>query len=276
MPATDATSTTASAQARDGLTLLTRLWGPTGHPWTRLLLVHGIAEHSGRYERTGALFAAAGIEVHAFDLRGFGASDGRRAHIDRWAEYLDDVEDRLAAIPGDLPRVLMGHSMGGLVALDYVASGRLTPDLLVLSSPSIRDSTPAHLRAGVRMLNAVAPTASVGNRLRAEQLSRDPEVGAAYFADPLVVPRSTSRLATEAFTAMGRAGQVNSLPVPTFVTHGSADTIVPATSTEALGRLPMVERRAYSGLRHETLNEPEGPRVVADIVAWLRRQLREL
>ncbi len=275
MLATDATSTTATASTRDGVTLLTRRWDPGSGPWARLLLVHGIAEHSGRYERTGSLLAAAGIEVHAFDLRGFGASGGRRAYVHSWADYLDDVEDRLAAIAGGLPRVLMGHSMGGLVALDYAASDRDLPELLVLSSPSIRDSTPAYLRAGVRVLHAVAPTASLGNRVRAEQLSRDPEVGAAYLADPLLVPRCTSRLATEAFAAMGRAGQVDSLPVPTFVTHGSLDTIVPASATEPLGRLPKVERRTYAGLRHETLNEPEGPRVVADIVGWLRRQVRD-
>ena len=97
-----------------------REWSSAGEPWARVLIVHGIGEHSGRYERTGRLLAEAGLDVDAFDLRGHGLSGGRRVYVREWDDFLDDVEVRLAALrrPG-LPLVLFGHSMGALIALNY-------------------------------------------------------------------------------------------------------------------------------------------------------------
>ncbi len=188
-----------------------------------------------------------------------------------WAVYLDDVEDRLAASRDGLPLVLMGHSMGGLVALTYLLDGRATPDLCVLSSPAIGTTVPLPVRAAAPVLGRLTPMLRLSNGLRGDQLSSDPEVARAYFADRLVTPRSTARLGAELFGAAARARrELRALPVPTLVTHGSDDTIVPPSSTEPLGALPNVVRRVYPGLRHETLNEPQGPQVVADIVVWLR------
>jgi alpha-beta hydrolase superfamily lysophospholipase len=131
------TSTTRHVNARDGTPLLVREWSvEAGEPWAMLLLVHGLAEHSGRYEHVGAHFAAAGIETHAIDLRGFGASGGARAWVNRWSELHDDLEERITALRTGAPTrplVLYGHSLGGLVCLGYVLDGRSEPDLLVLS-----------------------------------------------------------------------------------------------------------------------------------------------
>ena len=226
--------TLASVAARDGVLLCTRRWVPGGDAWARLLLIHGIAEHSGRYERTGTLFAAGGVEVSAFDLRGFGGSGGRRAFVRRWDEYLDDVEDRLAALREGLPLVLMGHSMGGLIALTYVTSGRPAPDLLVLSSPALGTSVPGPVRALAALTSRVLPTLAIPNALRGSS-SRPTRRRPSYFADPLVVPRSTTRLGAELFAAAQRGRRdLARLRVPTLVIHGSADTIVPPASTEPL------------------------------------------
>jgi alpha-beta hydrolase superfamily lysophospholipase len=117
----------------------------------------------------------------------------------------------------------------------------------------------------------VAPTTVVANPISGDQLASDPAVGVAYFADPLVQPRSTMRLGAELFAAMkrGRAG-LGRLQVPTLVIHGGADTLVPTAGSEPLAAVPGVERRVLPNLRHETLNEPQGPEVVAGIVEWLR------
>ena len=125
-----------------------RRWPAVGEPWATVLIVHGIGEHSGRYERTGRLMSEAGLDVHAFDLRGHGLSGGRRVFVRRWNDYLDDVEIRLAAVrePGR-PVVLFGHSMGGTIALTYACSDRPTPDLLVLSAPTLHATIPAWQRA---------------------------------------------------------------------------------------------------------------------------------
>ncbi|HEX7611975.1 MAG TPA: alpha/beta hydrolase [Candidatus Limnocylindrales bacterium] len=258
--------------ASDGTPLHVRHWTPKGEPWARVLIVHGIGEHSGRYERTGRLMSEAGLDVHAFDLRGHGLSGGRRVYVRRWDDFLDDVGVQLAALrePG-LPLVLLGHSMGALIALTYACSDRPAPDLLVLSAPPLRASIPGWQRVLAPILGTVAPTMVLANPISGDQLARDPAVGVAYFADPLVQPRSTTRLGAELFSAMkrGRSG-LDRLHVPTLVIHGGADVLVPTTGSEPLGELPGVERRVLPNLRHETLNEPEGPDVVAGIVEWLR------
>jgi alpha-beta hydrolase superfamily lysophospholipase len=262
----------ASAPAADGTPLHLRHWAPAGAPWATVLIVHGIGEHSGRYERTGRLLAQAGLDVHAFDIRGHGLSGGRRVYVRTWDDFLDDLAGRLAAVrePGR-PLVLFGHSMGALIALTYACSDRPAPDLLVLSAPPLEARVPAWQRAVAPILSRVAPTFVLPNPIAGDQLSHDPAVGAAYFADPLVQPRSTTRLGAELFKAMKRGrGQLARLHVPTLVMHGGADDLVPTVTSEPLAAIPGVERRVLPGLRHETLNEPEGPQVVAQIVAWLR------
>jgi acylglycerol lipase len=255
----------------DGTPLNVRHW-PAEKAWATVLIVHGIGEHGGRYERTGRLMSAAGLDVYALDLRGHGLSEGRRVYVRRWDDYLDDLAVGIAGVRrAGLPFVLFGHSMGALIALTYSCSDRPAPDLLVLSAPPLGASVPAWQRLAAPLLSRAAPGLVLANPISGDQLSRDPGVAAAYFADPLVQPRSTVRLGAELFGAMKRArAGLAGLDVPTLVIHGRADTLVPTRLSEPLGALPCVERRVLPDLRHEILNEPEGPEVVAGIVAWLR------
>jgi alpha-beta hydrolase superfamily lysophospholipase len=264
----------------DGATLLVREWSPDRPPWLRLLLVHGTAEHSGRYDRTGRLLAEGGIVVTAFDLRGHGGSSGRRGDIERWSDLTDDIGRLLAGVQTDAagsPVALMGHSMGGLLCLDAVLGGVASPDLLVLSSPGLGDALPWWQHHAAPVIARVAPTMAIRNAWDGSALSRDPAVGAAVAADPLCLRGSTARLGHQAFAAQDRVNAaLDRLAVPTFVSHGGEDPLVPAATSEHLGSLPGVTRRLYPSLRHETLNEPEGPRVVADITLWLRARARDL
>jgi alpha-beta hydrolase superfamily lysophospholipase len=216
--------------------------------------------------------AEAGIDVHAFDIRGHGLSGGRRVYVRAWDDYLDDLAVRIAAVrePG-VPLVLFGHSMGALIALTYACSDRPAPDLLVLSAVPLDARVPGWQRALAPILSRLAPTAILANPITGEQLSRDPAVGQAYFADPLVQPRSTTRLGAELLKAMkrGREG-LGRLRIPTLVIHGGGDTLVPTHVSEPLATVAGVERRVLPDLHHETLNEPEGPEVVVSIVEWLR------
>lgn len=255
---------------------LVRRWDPVGQAIGEVVLVHGIGEHSGRYERTGGLLAGEGFGVTAADLIGCGATGGKRAYVEQWAHFLDQVqvfveEARAKAVP----TVLMGHSMGGLISLEYALAARPRPDLLVLSAPGL-DGGAGWQKAIAPVLGRLIPRFSAPNTLKGEQLSRDPEVGEAYFADPLVHTASTLRLGAELFAAMERTRTtMMSLDLPTLVLHGGADSIVPPTATVELGNLPNVERRLYPTLRHEILNEPEGPEIVAAIAEWVRSQLEE-
>ena len=274
-PSAAETMSGSTAPGADGTPLHVRHWAPAGEPWATVLIVHGIGEHSGRYERTGRLLAEAGLDVHAFDIRGHGLSGGRRVYVRTWDDFLEDVASRLAAVrePGR-PLVLLGHSMGALIALTYACSDRLAPDLLVLSAPPLDARVPGWQRALAPVLSRLAPIMILANPIAGDQLAHDPAVGTAYFADPLVQPRSTTRLGAELFKAMKRGRtDLDRLHVPTLVIHGGADTLVPTQVSEPLAGVPGVERRVLAGLRHETLNEPEGPQVVAQVVEWLRAHL---
>ncbi len=261
----------------DGVHELRRVWEPEGDPQGVVVVVHGLGEHSGRYERTGSLLAEAGFSVRSFDLIGFGATGGTRAYVDSWSVLLDQVETHMsAAKETGLPVVLLGHSLGGLIALEYTLSERVAPDLLVVSAPGLAGGA-AWQRMTAPIAAAIGPKLMVPNALKGEQLSRDPAVGEQYFADPLVLTKSTAKLGAEIFAAMDRTNAaVHSLNVPTLVIHGGMDTIVPPPATAHLASLPGVERHLYPTLRHESFNEPEGPDVVADMVAWIEKSLSTL
>ena len=270
-------SSPSTIAARDGETLALRHWPVTGGARASVLIIHGLGEHGGRYERAAGIFAGAGFDTWALDLRGFGASGGRRAYVERMDVWLDDVADRLAALRDlGLPVVLLGHSVGGLVCLRYAESDRPQPDLLVLSAPAVAGNVPAWKKVFARALGAVAPTVTVKNAIDGSVLSRDPAVGADYVADPLNVHSTTTRLGAVLFNAQGPAiADRARIRVPAMVIHGGLDHLVPTASSAVFGGLPGVERRVYDGLAHETFNEPEGPEVVAEVAAWITAHLPE-
>ena len=267
-------SIVARRPAPDGTDLLHRHWAATGTAWARLLLVHGLAEHSGRYEHVGEQLAGAGIEVHAADQRGFGGSGGRRAWVDRWSQLHDDIEHRIAALRGEapaLPVVLYGHSLGGLISLGYVLDGRSLPDALVLSAPAVGASIPAWQRALVATLSRLAPGTRLANRLPADVLAKSPTVWADYIADPLNEHRSTARFGALALAEQQRVvAALDRLAIPTLVIHGGDDRLVPTASSELFESRRGVTRRVYPGVRHELHNEPEGEDVLDDVIAWIR------
>jgi alpha-beta hydrolase superfamily lysophospholipase len=270
--------TVGTARTRDGLDLRTLRWPAIGAPRAHLLLVHGIAEHAGRHADVASRFAHAGIDTHGYDLRGFGASDGRRAYVDRWSQYHDDLEDRLIAVraeAGGLPVVLYGHSMGGLIALGYVLADqpRASPDLLVLSAPAIASATARWKRTLAEVLGRAAPRFEVANAIPRGALSHDPQVEVAYRSDPLNAHGTTARLGMELFheqaRVKGRLAQMKALPTRTYVLHGTDDWIVPVWSTDSLEGRGNVTRRVYPGLRHEMHNEPAAATVIGDTIAWI-------
>ena len=272
-----------TARTRDGLELRTLRWAADGDPRAHLLLIHGIAEHAGRHAHVATRFAQAGIETHAFDLRGFGASSGRRAYLDRWSQYHEDVEDQLAAIravSGRLPVVLYGHSMGGLIAIGHVLADvrRPAPDLLVLSAPAIGANVALWKRSLADVLGRLAPRFEIANDLPPGGLSHDGQVELAYRSDPLNYHRTTARLGMELFHEQARVAarlrRIAALSLPTYVLHGSDDEVVPVSSSASLEDRENVTRRVYPGLRHEMHNEPEAAAVIDDTTAWILAQVR--
>ena len=268
-------STPEVSLARDGESLAVRHWPATGEPRASVLIIPGLGEHGGRYERAAEILAASGLDTRALDLRGFGASGGRRGYVQGLDIWLDDVADRLATLRGlGRPVVLLGHSMGGLVCACYAESDRPQPDLLVLSAPAVAGNVPAWKKALARVLGAVAPTVAVKNDFDGSILSHDPAVGLDYVADPLNYHSTTTRLGAVLLNAQRPAiAGIDRITVPTLVIHGGADHLVPTASSEVFAGRPGIERRVSPGLAHETFNEPDGPQVVADVVAWIGAHL---
>lgn len=264
----------------DGTELLVRQWpagGQADGPAAFVLLVHGLGEHSGRYEHVGEQLAGAGFDVAAYDQRGNGGSSGRRGHVDRWSQLHDDLQERLHAVRDAAegrPIVLYGHSMGGLVVLGYLLTDRAGPDLVVLTAPGLDSTLPGWKQAAAKVLGRIAPTMPIPNSIDGSTLSRDPGVAEKVANDPACAHASTARFGAEGLAEQVRVRRdYGRLTLPTLVLHGLDDGLVPAAASEVLATLPNVERRTYPGLRHELHNEPEGPAILDEVMAWLRARI---
>lgn len=264
---------TSRAHPEVGVELI-REWEPGTDARAAVLVVHGIAEHSGRYTHVGGALAEAGFRVRALDLIGHGATGGPRCDIDDWSRYHDQIQNHVEELRSTgTPVVLLGHSMGGNLALGYAASSRPSADLLVVSAPALGGGA-RWQRVLASLLTPILPTVRFPQRVTGAHLSRDPEVGERYFADPLVVTSATPRLGSQFFTAMdGALTEAGSIRVPVLVLHGGDDRLVPTVLSEPLADLPGFERRVYPGLRHEIFNEPEGSTILAEVAAWIDSRL---
>lgn len=271
--------TVESGRTADGEAVQLRRRWSVEQPKAAMLLVHGIGEHSGRYLHVGQYFGSLGYDVAAFDNRGFGESGGRRGHVNSFGLYLDDIEDRLEERRSlNVPVVLFGHSLGGLMVATYLVSrSRPKPDLAVLSSPALAAEVPRWQRVAAPVLGRVSPRKFIKSEIDGVGLSRDVAVQEAYVADPLLVAGATAKMGHEVFGAMKRtSAKLHRLSVPTYVLHGDEDPIVPQTASLPLRGLGGVTYRSWPGLRHECLNEPEQDQVMAEIDEWLVGRLAAL
>lgn len=262
---------------RDGLIQLRRRWSPSGDAKAAVLLIHGLGEHSGRYEHVGGRLAEHGYDVVSIDNRGFGGSGGKRAYVDSFSQFQDDVEDQLAQVRTlDLPTVLLGHSLGALISTGYCTSGRPLPDALVLSGPPLG----YELEGSNKMLKVAGPTIrrfrpgfEVRDEWDATVFAEDITVGETFLLDPLRTDFMTISLALETIGEIDRLQDaVSTLSVPTWVGHGGADKIVPVWASEPLEPVADV-RKVYDGLGHEILNEPVGLDIVDEMDAWISQTL---
>jgi acylglycerol lipase len=266
-----------------GLEIYWQAWLPEGEPRAVVVLAHGASEHSGRYAWTGEQLNARGYAVYAIDHRGHGKSAGGRAVIDRMSNAVEDlhtvVERAKGAHPGR-PLVLLGHSMGGCVALAYTEEHEDALDALVLSGPLavLEAASPAQRVVG-RVLSAVAPSLGVV-AIDSTAVSRDPQVVTDYDDDPLNYHgKLPARTVAELSRAIdGYPDAVPSFKLPMLILHGSSDRLVPIAGSQMVADRTGSEDKtfkAYDGLFHEILNEPERQEVLDDIAAWLDERFEQ-
>ncbi len=250
---------------------------PAGSAAGVVLLAHGYAEHAGRYAHVAARLNRAGYAVHAVDHWGHGKSDGEGGFVPRFSVFTDGMAEllrRVEAEHGDTPRLLLGHSMGGLIATLFLIERQDAFAAAALSGPAIMPAAPpSGLTVALSsLLSRLLPRLGV-LALDADGVSRDPAVVAAYRADPLVYTgKIGARLGKEMMDAMTRAQDgAGTIRLPILIQHGGADSLTaPDGSRFLFDHVASADKRLeiYPGLFHEIYNEPERDAVLDDLVAW--------
>ncbi len=275
-------STTFEWQDAQNRKIFAQDWRPEGVPRGVVALVHGLGEHTGRYQHVAAALNAAGYGLTGLDLPGHGRSEGKRGYAG-YDEILDDIDCLLKEAgqryPG-APRFLYGHSLGGALVLYYVLKRR--PDLqgVIASAPGLATGTP--VSSGKLLLAKVmarlAPAFTMANGLDLNNLSHDPAVIAAYQNDPLVHDQISARLGMDLLTkGQWILDQAPTFPLPLLLTQGSADHLVSPQVNAAFAKAVPQEKITYQvweNQYHETHNEPQKQQALQFIIEWLDNRQR--
>ena len=278
----DGTLTLPSGSEAAGAKLHLQKWLPDEQPKAIILLVHGYAEHAGRYRYFAEHCVAKGYAVFAIDHWGHGQSDGTPGYVPDFSVFHDGVDQLLVCAKEEfpnLPVMLVGHSMGGLISATYLLSNQSKFLACVLSGPAIKaaEEPSAFLKAVSGFLSRFFPKAGV-LELDPNGVSRDPQVVADYLADPLVYNgKMGARLAAEMLNNMTDIQQnAGKISLPILLLHGEKDSLADAEGSKFLDtHIGSADKTLiiYPELFHEIFNEPEKDAVLTDMTDWLDRQL---
>jgi alpha-beta hydrolase superfamily lysophospholipase len=268
-------------QSSDGLRIFTQTWLPET-PKAALIISHGYAEHSGRYQQVATYLAKKGFAVYALDHRGHGRSEGEQVNIKVFAEYVSDLSrfvEQVRQQHPNLKRFLLGHSMGGAMAAQMVIEHPHQVDGLMLSAPYLINAVkvPAILLAVSGIVSRLLPGLPT-IKLDTTAISRDPNVVYQYKTDPLVYNGGTkARFGSELLSAgdyvLHRASSIKS---PILVMHGTDDKIADVEGSKQLfDTLSSKDKtlKLFDGFYHEILNEIEKEKVYQEMLSWLEQRL---
>lgn len=236
-----------------------------------LVIVHGLGEHAGRYEQLAKELNTAGYSVISADLPGHGKSPGQRGHIRSFEDFYSVVDEMLQN--AEPPLYLMGHSLGGLIALRYIQEKEHKVEKLVLSNPALKVEINPILRFILAFLNVLAPRTTFDNRINVEMLSRNKDAVKRYVEDKLVHRKVTARLVCQTIENIHRAFlDVERVDIPTLLILSTSDRVVPPEATERFFESLRGPKKLlrYEGCYHEPFEDPEyGNRVTVDIIRFL-------
>lgn len=270
-------------QTFDGINLYEQWWRPQQDPKAGIILIHGLAEHSGRHGHLIQHLLDHSYAVDALDLRGHGKSNGVVGYVRSFDDYLMDVDLFVDRVKGRLPgkpMFMLGLSMGGAIAALFAITRESTLRGIATSAPTVKlaEAAPPILQKLSAFVSRFAPRLPT-LRVNCQHVSRDPEVVKAYDTDPLVYrKRALARTGAE----LVRAGkwleaEGEKLNLPVLIMHGGADKITDVAGSRLLYEMAKTgdkTLKVYDGLYHEVLNEPEKETVLKDLVDWLDSHVR--
>jgi alpha-beta hydrolase superfamily lysophospholipase len=278
-------ATTRSERSFDGVggvRIVYDVWTPDTEPTGVVILCHGYAEHARRYDHVAQRFGEGGLITYALDHRGHGRSGGKRVYLKNMSEYTDDFHHLVgiatAAHP-ELKRIVLGHSMGGGIVFAYGVEHPDDYSAMVLSGPAVfaQDAVSPVMITVAKVVGSLLPGLPVED-LPADAVSRDPEVVAAYEADPLVFHGKLPAGIAKALIGVGETmpQRAASLTAPLLVVHGAEDKLIPVEGSrrllECVGPID-AHLKVYPELYHEVFNEPEQALVLDDVVSWIEVRL---
>ncbi len=259
-----------------GLKIATTSWRPAGTPRAVMVLIHGFNAHSGYMAWPGEQFAARGLAAYALDLRGRGESEGERFYVEKFSDYLTDVNTLVSQArsehPG-LPIYVLGHSAGGVIATSYVFEHQDGIAGLVCESFAFDVGLPHLVQLALEGVGHIAPHVHVFS-LHNEDFSRDPDAVARMNNDPLIAKESQpAETAAELLKAAERLkANMPTFTVPVLIIHGTADKATrPAGSQYFYDHAGSADKtlRLYDGHFHDLLNDVDKEKVMSDVQAWL-------
>jgi len=265
-----------------GLELYYQCWWPEEESQAILAIVHGFGEHSGRYMNVVNHLTSRGYAIYGFDHRGHGRSPGQRGHINEWEEYQEDVRAFLQMISeqeSGRPIFLLGHSMGGLIALDYILHhpGGLRGAIISGAPIEPVGGAKPYLVTLARLLSRVWPRFSLSPGLDISAISRDPAVVKAYEEDPLVHGVATVRWGTELLSTIEWVkAHAEEVRIPILLIHGEADRLCSPNGSRSFFEkvtFPDKELLVYPGGYHEPHNDINYEQVMKDLEQWLEKHL---
>ncbi len=270
------TTQTIPLKTEDGLTLIAA-YDEVENPKAALCIVHGFAEHFGRYDDLVARLCTAGYSCYRIDLRGHGRSDGPRGHVFVFNDYLRDFETlrNFVFSRTSAPRFVLSHSNGGLIALHAMARNAEGFSGLVMSSPFFGFSleVPAWKAYMGRKLSSFLPSLKLSNQLAPKLVSHDPKIQDQYGHDPLVHRVATARWFTETIRAQQEASErAADVKLPILLQLAGDDRIASTPkSRNIFSKCASEDKkvREYEGFFHEIYNEIERDRPISDLIAWL-------
>jgi alpha-beta hydrolase superfamily lysophospholipase len=264
----------STIKSKDGLQLQRRRWSPDGTPIAEVLILHGYFEHGGRYQELAERLNRDGIAATLVDLRGHGKSEGMRGHISQFSDYLDDLRLAMNSLP-EGPKFLLGHSLGGLIALTWAQHNAAKLAGLIVTNPFLQSDVdvPAWKLGAAKLLVKLRPAFALDAGLKPTALTRSADKVREYETDAWVFRKATAGWFDAVTKAQTELMGNSRFECPVFYVIGTADTIAsPSQNLAYSQRLSAKEKvvKVLNGHYHEVLNEPERADLMDEIARWIK------